>query len=134
MNALRLRPSFEMRFRVGNYIKNHPELDEILRTWGWQTVVLSPSEKLVARAIVNAERNKQKVPARAELAKMAGITEKEADEAVRILSRFGILKRNPSAGGVGYTAAESRYVNWQPWLDFQFHRITLSSGRTFCVN
>ena len=25
-------------------------------------------------------------------------------------------------------------MNWQPWLDFQFHRITLASGRRFCVN
>jgi predicted DNA-binding transcriptional regulator len=134
MDALRLRPSVEMRFRIGNYVKNHPELDEILRQWGWQTVVLTPSEKLVARAIVNAERDKQKAPARPELARMVGITEKEADDAVRILSRFGILKRDRSTGGVGYIASAPRYLNWQPWLDFQFHRITLSSGRTFCVN
>jgi hypothetical protein len=134
MEALRLPPSSEMRFRIGKYIKNHPELHEVPRQWGWQTVVLTPSEKLVARAIVNAERDKQNAPARYDLAGLAGITEKEAEDAVRTLSRFGILKRSRSAGGVGYIAASPRYLNWQPWLDFQFHRITLSSGRTFCVN
>jgi hypothetical protein len=134
MAALGQPSSSEKRFRIGNYIKNHPELDEILRQWGWQTVVLTPSEKLVARAIVNAERDKQKAPDKSELARLVGISEKEADDALRTLSRFGILKRNRSAGGVGYIAGAPRYVNWQPWLDFQFHRITLSSGRTFCVN
>lgn len=134
MDALHLPVSSEKRFRIGNYIKGHPELDEILRDWGWQTIVLTPMEKLVARVIVNAERDKQKVPAKSEIAQLVGITEKQVDEAVRNLSRFGILKRNGSTGGIGYIAAAPRYVNWQPWLDFQFHRITLSSGRTFCVN
>src|SRR5207245_1403762 len=65
MDALRLPPSGEMRFRIGNYLKNHPELDEVLRDWGWQTVVLTPKEKLIARAIVNAERDKKNAPAKA---------------------------------------------------------------------
>jgi len=134
MDALRLPASGGTRFRVGNYLKNHPELDEVLRQWGWQTVVLTPNEKLVARAIVNAERDKQKSPGKSDLARLVGISEKESDDALRTLSFFGILKRDRSAGGVGYIAAAPRYVNWQPWLDFQFHRITLSSGRIFCVN
>jgi len=134
MEALRLPPSSGMRFRIGNYIKNHPELDETLRQWGWQTVVLTPDEKLVARAIVNRERDKQKRPTKSELATLVGISEKDSEEAVRTLARFGILKRDRSVGGVGYVAAAPRYLNWQPWLDFQFHRITLSSGRVFCVN
>lgn len=134
MDALRLPPSAGMRFRIGNYIKNHSELDEILRQWGWQTVVLNPNEKLVARAIVNAERDKQKPPTKSELATLADITEKESEDAVRTLERFGILKSDRSAGGAGYIASAPRYVHWQPWLDFQFHRITLSSGRVFCVN
>ena len=125
MEALRLPPSSGMRFRIGNYIKNHPELDETL---------LTPDEKLVARAIVSRERNKQKRPTKSELATLVGISEKDSEEAVRTLARFGILKRDRSVGGVGYVAAAPRYLNWQPWLDFQFHRITLSSGRVFCVN
>jgi len=134
MDALHLPPSSDKRFRIGNYIRNHPELNEVLRDWGWQTIVLTPDEKLVARVIVNAERDKQKAPAKSDIAGKVGITEKEVDEALRNLSRFGILKRNASRGGIGYVAAAPRYVNWQPWLDFQFHRITLASGRSFCVN
>ncbi len=134
MDALHLPPSSDKRFRIGNYIKSHPELNEVLRDWGWQTIVLTPDEKLVARVIVNAERDKQKAPAKSDIARKVGVPEKEVDDAVRNLFRFGILKRNPSSGGIGYVAAAPRYVNWQPWLDFQFHRITLASGRSFCVN
>ena len=134
MTALGVKPSDETRFRIGNYLKNHSELHEVLRDWGWQTFVLTPNEKLTARVIVNAERDKKNPPTKSELARAVGITEKEADNAVRTLERYGILKRNRSGGGIAYVAAAPRYVNWQPWLDFQFHRITLSSGRTFAVN
>jgi len=51
-----------------------------------------------------------------------------------MLARLGILKRDKSVGGIGYAAAETRYLNWQPWLDFQFHRVALSSGRIFNTN
>jgi hypothetical protein len=134
MDALKLRRSDELRFRIGNHIKNHPELHAVLRRWGWETVVLTPNEKLVARAIVNAERDKQRPPSKAELAKMVGMSAKEVERAVEVLARYGILKRDRSVGGVGYVATKPRYVNWQPWLDFQFHRVTIASGRTFCVN
>jgi len=134
MDALKIRPSDDMRFRIGNHIKNHPELHEVIRRWGWETIVLTPNEKLVARAIVNAERDKQKLPAKGEIARMVGISEKEVERGVETLGRYEILKRDRSAGGIGYVATKPRYVNWQPWLDFQFHRVTLASGRTFAVN
>lgn len=134
MDALGLRQSDQLRFRVGNYIKNHPELHSVIRQWGWQTVALNPNEKLVARAIINAERDKQPAPSKAKLAKAVGISDKETDGAVAMLTRYGILKRDKSVGGIGYVASASRYVNWQPWLDLQFHRVALSSGRIFNTN
>jgi hypothetical protein len=134
MDALRIRQNDGLRFRIGNYIKNHPELNEVVRQWGWQTLVLTPTEKLVARAVVNAQYDKRPVPARRELARMVGVSEKQAENAVRMLARYGILKQDRTAGGIGYVASEERYINWQPWLDFQFHRMTLSSGRNVAVN
>jgi hypothetical protein len=134
IDALKIRQSDGLRFRIGNHIKNHPELHEVLRRWGWETIVLTPDEKLVARTIVNRERDKQKPPSKAEVAKMVGMSEKEVERAVETLARYDILKRDRSAGGIGYLATKPRYVNWQPWLDFQFHRVTLASGRSFAVN
>jgi hypothetical protein len=131
---LGLQPSDEMRFRIGSYLKKHPELHSTIRQWGWETVTLTRNEKLVARAIVNAQRDKRKAPAAADLAKSVRISENEAQSAVRILARYGILKRDNSVGGVRLVAAAPRYLNWQPWLDFQFHRLTLSSGRIFNTN
>jgi hypothetical protein len=134
MKTLKLRPSDEMRFRIGTHIKNHPELHAVLRQWGWETIVLTPDEKLVARAIVNPERDQHAPPSRAEIASMVGISQKNVDGAVAMLARYDILKADRSAGGIGYVATKPRYVNWQQWLDFQFHRVSLASGRTFCVN
>jgi hypothetical protein len=41
MAALKVQQSEETRFRIGNYIKTHPELHEIVRRWGWVTLVLT---------------------------------------------------------------------------------------------
>jgi|GEM_PF-281026 len=134
MRALRIRSSDELRFRVGSYIKEHPELHATLRRWGWQTLVLPPDEKLVARAIVNRQRDRQPLPSIAEIARLVGISQKQTKAALAMLERYHILKPDKSAGGVGYVATESRYLNWQPWLDFQFHTVALSDGRIFNTN
>ncbi|HLQ45564.1 MAG TPA: hypothetical protein VK137_12585 [Planctomycetaceae bacterium] len=134
MDALKVRSSDERRFRIGNHIKNHPELHAVIRQWGWETIVLTPNEKLVARAIVNAERDKPAPPAKADIAKMVAVSEKDVNGAVEMLTRYGILKADGSVGGIGYVATKPRYVNWPQWLDFQFRRVSLASGRTFCVN
>lgn len=134
MKALKLPPSDQMRFRIGNHIKNHPELHAVLRQWGWETIVLTPDEKLVARAIVNAERDKKVPPSRAEISQIVHISARDVDRAAAMLARYEILKLNRSVGGIGYVATKPRYINWQQWLDFQFHRVSLGSGRTFSVD
>src|SRR5437879_8256766 len=67
MNAVKVAPSDETRFRIGNYIKAHPELHEVIRRWGWVTLVLTHDEKLIARALINAERRGKPVPSVSEL-------------------------------------------------------------------
>lgn len=134
MKTLGISSSDELRFRVGSHIKEHPELHEVIRQWGWQTLALTPDEKLVARSIVNRQRDKQRPPSLAETARLAGISEKQVQAALAMLARYGILKANKSSGGAGYVAADARYVNWTPWLDFQFHTVSLSDGRLFNTN
>src|SRR6266550_2395378 len=75
MNALKVAPSDETRFRIGNYIKAHPELHEIIRRWGWVTLVLTSDEKLIARALINAERDSKPLPSVPELAKAISVKE-----------------------------------------------------------
>src|SRR5207237_9751810 len=74
MNALKVAPSDETRFRIGNYIKAHPELHEVIRRWGWVTLVLTPDEKLIARGLINAERESKPMPAGSEFEKAVGRT------------------------------------------------------------
>src|SRR5260370_37742975 len=52
MNAVKIAPSDEKRFRIGNYIKAHPELHAVIRRWGWVTLVPTPHEKFPARALL----------------------------------------------------------------------------------
>ena len=133
MNAVKVAPSDETRFRIGNYIKAHPELHEVIRRWGWVTLVLTPDEKLIARALVNAERDGKPAPSLTELAKAVSVKEPDVKRGLAMLERHEILKRDSKAGGVGY-AVISRYIKWQPRLDFVFHTISLDSGRQFNVN
>jgi hypothetical protein len=135
MKAVGLRPSDDKaRFRLGNYIKQNPELHEVVRRWGWETLVLTPNEKLIARAIINAARDQQKTPSLAEVAKAVGVSKGDAKRGLQMLERYGILKQDKSVGGVKYAVAAPRYLKWEPRLDFLFHQVTLSSGRQLNTN
>src|SRR5260370_16789508 len=102
MNALKVATSDETRFRIGKYIKAHPELHEVIRRWGWVTLVLTPDEKLIARALINAERDSKPMPSVSELAKAVGIKEPDVKRGLAMLERYAILKKDSKAGGVGY--------------------------------
>src|SRR6266852_3792656 len=102
MQALKLAPSDETRFRIGNYIKTHPELHEVIRRWGWVTLVLTPDEKLIARALINAERNGNPAPSLTELAKAVGVKEPDLKRGLAMLERYEILKKDSKAGSVRY--------------------------------
>ncbi len=134
MELVGLGASDETRFRIGQHIKQHPELHVIVRQWGWETLVLTPDEKLIARAIINAAREQRPTPALAQISKAVGISQNEVKRSLAMLEQYQILKRDEAAGGVGYAVAAPRYLNWHPRLDFVFHRMTVSSGRNTSVN
>ena len=131
MASLGISPSDEMRFKVGNYIKHHPELHEVIRRWGCETLVLTQNEKLIARAIINAQRDNHPIPSESEIAQAAGISMDETRHGLDMLTRYQILSHNKTTDS--YQAA-ARYLNWQPRLDFLFHTVKLSSGRQFNTN
>jgi len=133
MDALKLPQSEKTRFRIGSYIKAHPELHEIIRRWGWVTLVLTPDEKLIARALINAERDGKPAPNLAEIAGAVEIKEDKVRRGLEMLEKYEILKRDRSAEGVGYRVVP-RYIKWEPRLDFLFHKVTLESGRQFNTN
>jgi hypothetical protein len=134
MAIVGLRSSDETRFRIGQHIKQHPALHVIIRRWGWETLVLTPNEKLIARTIINAAREQKPAPTLAAIAKAVDISQNDVKRGLAMLEQFQILKRDDAAGGVGYAVAAPRYLNWHPRLDFVFHRMTVSSGRNTSVN
>ena len=133
MDALKVEQSDETRFRIGSYIKTHPELHTVIRRWGWVTLVLTLEEKLVARSLINTQRDGQAAPGIAEIAKAAGITEAQVPRGLAMLERFEIIERDSSITGAGYRVLP-KYVKWAPRLDFVFHKVTLESGRQFNTN
>ena len=68
MKAVKVDPTDETRFRIGSYLKAHPELHEVIRRWGWVTLVLTPDEKLLARALINGQRDGKSAPSISKLA------------------------------------------------------------------
>lgn len=133
MKAVKVEQSEETRFRIGSYIKAHPELHEVIRRWGWVTLVLTPDEKLIARALINAQRDGKPAPSLSELAKAVAVKEPDVKRGVAMLARYEILTRDSKAAGSGYNIV-TRYIKWEPRLDFVFHNLTLDGGRQFSVN
>lgn len=132
MAALKMKPSDEKRLRIGSHIKEHPELHEIIRRWGWVTLVLTPDEKLIARSLINAERDGKQQPTIAEIAKAVGLTEAQVKRGLSMLERYEIVQRAASKGAV--YKVMPRYIKWEPRLDFIFHKVSLDSGRQFNTN
>ncbi len=133
MNAVKIPPSDETRFRIGSYVKAHPELHEVIRRWGWVTLVLTPDEKLIARALINAQRDSKPTPSLTELEKAVSIKEPDVKRGLAMLGRYEILKKDSKAGEPGFTVVP-RYIKWEPRLDFVFHKVSLDSGRQFNTN
>jgi len=133
MKAVKVAPSDETRFRIGNYIKAHPEMHEVIRRWGWVTLVLTPEEKLIARALINTQRDGRPAPSVSELVKAVGVKEPYVKRGLAMLERYEILKKDTKAGDLGY-ALIPRYIKWEPRLDFVFHKVSLDSGRQFNTN
>jgi hypothetical protein len=134
MAIVGVRASDETRFRIGQYIKQHPELHVIIRRWGWETLVLTPDEKLIARAIINAARDQKPTPTLETIAQAVDLSQNDVKRGLAMLEQYQILKRDEAAGGAGYSVTAPRYLNWHPRLDFVFHRMTVSSGRNTSVN
>jgi len=133
MDAVKVPQSDETRFRIGSYIKAHPELHEVIRRWGWVTLVLTPDEKLTARTLINAQRDKKPTPSVAEIARMIGMSEAQVGRSLRMLGRYQIIKSDSAIAGASYTVAP-HYIKWEPRLDFLFHRVTLDRGKQFNTN
>jgi hypothetical protein len=132
MAALKMKQSDVTRYRIGSHIKAHPELHEIIRRWGWVTLVLTPDEKLIARTLINAERDGKPQPTISELAKAVGVTVAQAHLGLSMLERYEIVQR-AATNGAGYKVVP-RYIKWEPRLDFIFHKVSLDSGRQFNTN
>ncbi len=133
MDSLRMKQSDSTRLRIGDYIKDHPELHQVIRSWGWVTIVLNADEKLVARALIDAERDSKPAPSVAQIAGAVGLTEDQASRGLATLEHYEVLQRDQSVGGAGYRVA-ARYLKWEPRLDFIFHTVTLGDGRKFNTN
>src|SRR5262249_13908562 len=131
MSSLGMNPSDEVRLKIGDYIEHHPELHEVIRRWGWETLVLTQNEKLIARAVINTQRDNQPIAGEAEIARLSGVSLDEAQRGSATLMHYQILQHDKATNSYQVTP---HYLNWQPRLDFLFHTVKLSSGRQFNTN
>ncbi len=125
----------EDRYAIGMHLKNHPELHRTLRTFGWETVALEPLEKRVSLALSRAERERRPVPTLNGLAQLLRETPEAIAATLPMLERFGILRRDRSAGDIGYRMADERYVDWEGAMRITFmdHRVQVEGLEPFNV-
>ncbi len=95
--------------------------------------MLNPDEKLIARALINAQRDGKPTPSVPEIASMVGVTEALVTRGLRMLERYQITKMDKLVGAAGHRVAVN-YIKWEPRLDFLFHKVTLDNGRQFNTN
>ncbi len=123
------------RYAVGTFLRDNPRLHRTLRTFGWETVALTPTEKLIARILSRAEQEKQPPPTLEDLARELEVSPTNVRDGLKMLERFEIIRPDQAAGGVGYRMAEERYVDWEgPMrITFMYHRVRVEGGKPFEV-
>lgn len=115
----------EDRYALGVEIREHPELHRVLRRFGWESVALNPEEKLIARQLSWAEREKRPAPTLDQLARAVGVRHRAIRDGLQMLERLAIIRRDPAVSEVGYRMASERYVHWEGLgrIDFMYHRV-----------
>ncbi len=118
----------EDRYALGAYIRDHPEVHEVRRRFGWETIALSPSEKRIAVVLSRAERDGQPAPSMENLTESLGLPRKQIEAGLTMLKRYEIIQPAPDAGGVAYRMSKPRYVNWEGGMKITFtsHRAEVS--------
>lgn len=115
------------RYALAAYLREHPEVHRVIRMFGWETVALTPDEKLIARQLSWADREGRPSPTAAELARAVGASPQAVAEGLQMLERFGIIRPDAGAGGVGYRMAKQAYVDWEGAMriTFMYHRVNV---------
>lgn len=111
------------RYVMGVYVREHPEVHRVIRQFGWETVALNPLEKRIGRLLSRVERGQLPAMTQRELAHQLAATPEQVTGGLKMLERFGIIRRAESAE-VGYRLADERYVKWEGGM-----RITFTSHR-----
>ena len=125
--------TLEDRYALADYIRDHPEVHRVIRIFGWETVALTPAEKLIARHLSQAEREKRSAPTLDELARKVEVAPEAIKVGLETLERFEIIQSDEAADGVGYRMAKSRYVNWEGGMriTFMYHRVNVHGLKRF---
>ena len=123
------------RYAIGVYLRNNPRLHRALRTFGWETATLTPTEKLIARIVSRAEREHQPPPTSEEFAHDLDVSPAAVTDALKMLERFGITRPDPAVKGLGYRMAEDRYTDWEGAMRITFmnHRVRVEGEKPFEV-
>ena len=120
------------RYAIGVFLRNNPRLHRTLRTFGWETATLTPTEKLIARIVSRAEREHQPQPTQDEFAHDLKVDPAAVTDALKMLERFGIMR---TVKGLGYRIAEDRYLDWEGAMRITFmnHRVQVEGEKPFEV-
>lgn len=123
------------QYAIGIFLRNNPRLHRTLRTFGWETATLTPTEKLIARIVSRAEREKQPPLTREELARILDVSPDAMTDALKMLERFGIMRSDAAVKGLGYRMAEDRYQDWEGAMRITFmnHRVQVEGEKPFEV-
>jgi hypothetical protein len=123
------------RYAIGLFLRNNPRLHRTLRTFGWETAALTPTEKLIARIVSRSEREHQPPPTREQFAHDLQVSPVAVADSLKMLERFGIMRSEPVEKGLGYRMAEDRYQDWEGAMRITFmnHRVQVEGEKPFEV-
>jgi hypothetical protein len=127
--------SADDRYAIGIFLRDNPRLHRTLRTFGWETAALTPTEKLIARIVSRAEREHQHTPTQEDFERILQVSPAAVTDALKMLERFGITRSDSAVKGLGYRMAQDRYLDWEGAMRITFmnHRVQVEGDKPFEV-
>jgi len=128
MKNIGIAPDDDLRLKIVQIFRENNELANNIKYYGPNNYLLSNTEKLLAKYLINSYENEKRMPELEELSTALSLSKNAVESRLEFLTNAGLLDQ--SDDGIRLT---DDYKTFGGPLRYNFHRITIDSEKSFDV-
>ncbi|MCH7783645.1 hypothetical protein IID62_11330 [candidate division KSB1 bacterium] len=128
MKNIGIAPDDDLRLEIVQIFRENNEIANNIKYYGPNNYLLSNTEKLLARYLINSYENEKITPELDELSSALSVSKNEVESRLEFLAKAGLLDQTDD----GFMLAEE-YKKFGGPLRYNFHSITIENEKSFDV-